>query len=178
MTRRGTTVLQPIPFSHKHHVRGLGLDCRYCHATVETSSEAGYPPTRTCMTCHSQIWTHAPILLPLRRSLATGTPIRWNRVAAVPDYVYFRHDIHIAKGVGCVTCHGRVDLMPLTYRAVAFQMSFCVSCHRNPGPRLRPEDRVFDLAWQPPSDPAYGKSLIRHYGIDAGRLTECYVCHR
>ena len=113
---------QPVPFSHEHHVGGLGIDCRYCHTAVETSEHADLPPTHVCMTCHSQLWTGAPVLAPVRDSLATGRPIAWQRVARLPDYVYFNHAIHIDRGVPCVTCHGRVDRMPLTARAEPFQM--------------------------------------------------------
>jgi hypothetical protein len=125
---------QPVPFSHQHHVGDDGIDCRYCHDKVEVSSEAGLPPTHTCMTCHSQLFTGSPVLEPVRRSLSTGEPIRWNRVAKVPDFVFFNHAIHIHRGVPCVTCHGRVDRMPLTYQAQPFQMQWCLDCHRNPEP--------------------------------------------
>src|SRR3954447_23946843 len=132
VTRAGAPVDQPVPFSHEHHVGELGLDCRYCHTAVETSANAGYPATHVCMTCHSQIWTQAPMLAPWRESLAENKPLVWQRVARVPDYVYFRHDIHIAKGVSCFECHGSVDRMPLMYRAMAFEMRFCLGCHRDP----------------------------------------------
>jgi hypothetical protein len=171
--------VQPVPFSHKHHVSGLGLDCRYCHTSVEVSAEAGFPPTHTCMTCHSQIWTGAPMLAPVRQSLADHEPLHWKKVSDLPDYVYFHHDIHIRKGVGCVTCHGRIDLMPLTYQAKAFEMRFCIDCHRDPAPNLRPRDRVFDMDWQPKGDRrALGERLMAEYGIDPTGLTNCYVCHR
>jgi len=168
---------QPVPFSHQHHVSGLGLDCRYCHAGVEAGPQAGLPPTHTCMTCHSQIWTQAAMLAPVRRSLADDRPLAWRRVARLPDYVYFRHDIHIAKGVGCVTCHGRVDLMPLTFRAVPLTMEFCLDCHRDPAPHLRPRERVTDMSWKQP-DPRAGQRLVQDYGIRVGELADCYVCHR
>src|SRR4051794_14649679 len=132
VTYAGVARMQPVPFSHEHHVGGLGIDCRYCHTSVETSAMAGLPPTHVCMTCHSQIWTGAPVLEPVRQSLATGRPIPWQRVARVPDYVYFNHSIHIDRGVPCVTCHGRVDQMPLMARAQPFQMGWCLDCHRNP----------------------------------------------
>ncbi len=171
---------QPVPFSHEHHAGELGIDCRYCHTTVETSANAGMPPTHTCMTCHSQIWTNAKMLEPVRQSLAQDRSIVWQRVTRVPDYVYFRHDIHIAKGVGCVECHGRIDRMPLTYRAKALPMKFCLDCHRDPGPRLRPHDAVFDFDWKPPADKAVlEKKLLRLYKIHSPQtLTECGVCHR
>jgi hypothetical protein len=173
---------QPVPFSHKHHAGELGIDCRYCHANVAEGPHAGLPPTHTCMTCHSQIWTNAPMLAAVRQSLAQHKPLDWRRVALVPDYVYFRHDIHIAKGVGCVECHGRIDKMPLTYRAVPLTMQFCLDCHRDPGPRLRPADQVTNMTWKPPPKTAdaraLGHRLLQQYGIRAGELTHCNVCHR
>jgi hypothetical protein len=172
--------LQPVPFSHKHHAGELGIDCRYCHTTVETTADAGFPPTHTCMTCHSQIWTNAEILAPVRQSLAAGRSLIWRRVARLPDYVYFRHDIHIAKGVACVECHGRIDKMPLPYRAKAFTMQFCLDCHRNPAPRLRPTEAVFNFDWKPPAEAeATERKLMRLYRIhSAETLTQCGVCHR
>jgi hypothetical protein len=169
---------QPVPFSHRHHVSGLGLDCRYCHTSVASSPRAGLPPTHTCMTCHSQIWTGAPMLAPVRQSLATDTSLRWHRVARLPEYVYFRHDIHIAKGVGCVTCHGRIDRMALTFQAKPLTMQFCLDCHRDPAPHLRPHDRITDMDWQPADARAAGEQLIRQNGIRLGEITYCYVCHR
>lgn len=170
---------QPVPFSHKHHAGELGIDCRYCHTGAETSPQAGLPPTATCMTCHSQIWTNATMLAPIRKSLADDKPITWTRVAKLPDYVFFRHDIHIAKGVGCETCHGRIDTMPLTYRAKAFTMEFCLDCHRDPAPHLRPKDHIADMAWQAGADArARGEKIAAHEGIRFGQLTHCYVCHR
>jgi Cytochrome c7 and related cytochrome c len=169
---------QPVPFSHKHHVGGLGLDCRYCHTSIADGPRAGLPPTHTCMTCHSQIWTGAPMLAPVRKSLADNRSLTWHRVARLPDYVYFRHDVHIAKGVGCVTCHGRIDRMPLTVKAHAFTMQFCVDCHRDPAPNLRPPDRITDMAWNPEDARAQGAALIAQNGIRMGEITHCYVCHR
>jgi Cytochrome c7 and related cytochrome c len=169
---------QPVPFSHRHHVGGLGLDCRYCHTSVAESARAGLPPTHTCMTCHSQIWTGAPMLAPVRQSLAEGTSLRWHRVARLPDYVYFRHDIHIAKGVGCVSCHGRVDEMALTYQAKPLTMQFCLDCHRDPAPQLRPADRITDMTWHSEDARALGAQLIKQNGIRVGEITYCYVCHR
>jgi hypothetical protein len=171
---------QPVPFSHKHHAGELGIDCRYCHTKVADSPRAGLPPTHTCMTCHSQIWTGAPMLAPVRASLAQDKPLRWRRVALLPDYVYFRHDIHIAKGLGCAECHGRVDQMALTFRAKPLTMQFCLDCHRDPAPRLRPRDQITNMAWKPPADgkAALGHQLMREYGIREGQLTHCTVCHR
>ncbi|MGN6410409.1 MAG: cytochrome C [Nitrobacter sp.] len=170
---------QPVPFSHRHHAGELGIDCRYCHSSVENGPRAGLPPTKTCMTCHSQIWTNASMLAPVRESLAENKPIVWTRVARLPDYVFFRHDVHIAKGVGCETCHGRIDEMALTYRAKAFTMQFCLDCHRDPAPNLRPADAVTAMGWKPQGDArATGDSIIAHQNIRVGELTHCYVCHR
>jgi hypothetical protein len=168
---------QPAPFSHRHHVGGLGIDCRFCHTSVADGPRAGLPPTHTCMTCHSQIWTTAPMLAPVRQSLADNKALAWHRVARLPEYVFFRHDIHIAKGVGCVTCHGRVDRMPLTYKAVPLTMQFCLDCHRDPGPHLRPADRITDMGWQP-RDAREGEALVAQNHIRVGEITHCYVCHR
>ena len=174
------TPLQPVPFSHKHHFSDDGIDCRYCHSTVETGANAGFPSTHVCMTCHSQIWTNADVLAPVRQSLAENRPIDWRRVARVPDYVYFRHDIHIAKGIACVECHGRIDRMPLTYRAKAFEMKFCLDCHRDPEPHLRPRDQVTNFDWKPPPDhAALGRKLMSLYHIKSpAELTSCGTCHR
>src|SRR5271155_3723411 len=143
---------QPVPFSHEHHVRGLGLDCGYCHTSVEKSSFAGIPPTETCMTCHSQIWTGSPMLAPVRTSMRTSTPIRWNRVHDLPDYVFFNHSIHVQKGVGCASCHGPVDQLPMTWKAEPMTMEWCLRCHRAPERHLRPRAEVFNMNWVPPGD--------------------------
>jgi hypothetical protein len=172
------TVEQPVPFSHQHHVDGLGLDCRFCHTTVETSGNAGMPPTYTCMTCHSQIWTNAAILAPVRDSLANNTPLVWHRINDLPDYVYFNHAIHIAKGVGCAECHGQIDKMPLLHKAHGFTMGFCVDCHANPGPRLRPKDQIFNLSWHRDASTPSPDALMRLYHIGDRRLTDCSICHR
>ncbi|RZN32601.1 cytochrome c3 family protein [Bradyrhizobium sp. Leo121] len=170
---------QPVPFSHRHHAGELGIDCRYCHSGVETGPQAGLPPTETCMTCHSEIWTNSTMLAPVRQSLASNTPIQWTRVAKLPDYVFFRHDVHIAKGVGCVSCHGRIDKMALTYRENSFTMDFCLDCHRDPVPQLRPQDRIADMTWKPSADArAAGAAIAAHEGVRLGELTHCYVCHR
>lgn len=172
---------QQVPFSHKHHAGDLGIDCRYCHSSVETSADAGLPSTHVCMTCHSQIWTGAPMLAPVRESFATGEPLRWHRVAQLPDYVYFNHSIHVQRGVACVECHGRVDQMPLTYRAEPFQMQFCLDCHRDPAPHLRPVDQVTRMDWSDWSKEQaerFGPVAMLHYRIDAARLDNCETCHR
>jgi len=169
---------QPVPFSHQHHVAGLGIDCRFCHASVEVSARAGLPPTWTCMTCHSQIWTNAEVLAPVRQSLAEDKPIVWGRVNNLPDYVYFNHSIHVAKGVGCSSCHGQVDKMPLTYKAASLTMQFCLNCHRDPAPQLRPESAIYDTEWKRTADTPSPEALAAHYGVPDRSLTECSICHR
>jgi hypothetical protein len=171
---------QPIQFSHAHHVGGMGIDCRYCHTTVEESSFANIPPTKTCMNCHSQIWTGAPILEPVRASFRDNTPLRWTRVHDLPDFVYFNHSIHVKQGVGCVTCHGPVDKMPLMYQEATLTMAWCLDCHRNPAPNLRPRDQVFNMNWERPADdPGLGQRLKQEYKIgEVVQLTSCSTCHR
>ncbi len=168
-----------VPFSHAHHVKGLGIDCRYCHTGVETSPFAGLPPTETCMTCHSQMWVHAPMLEPVRDSWLTGKPLKWTRVYDLPDYVYFDHSIHVNKGVGCSTCHGDVSEMPLMNRVVNLQMRWCIDCHRDPAKHLRPEEDIFDPSWvEPPDQLARGRELVGKYHVEVEQLTNCSVCHR
>jgi len=168
---------QPVPFSHKHHVAELGLDCRYCHSTVEVSSSAGMPPTQTCMACHSQIWTGAAILEPVRASYRDSTPISWTRVNAVPDFVYFNHSIHIAKGVGCTTCHGPIGEMNITWREESLYMRWCLECHNAPEKYLRPRSEVFNASYEPPADQeALGRQLMKEYKVQ--KLTTCTTCHR
>lgn len=171
---------QPVPFSHKHHVMDDGIDCRYCHISEETSSFADLPPTETCMTCHSQIWNQSPILEPVRESFRTGQPIQWNRVNDLADYVYFNHSIHVSKGVGCETCHGRVDQMPLTWKANTLYMEWCLNCHRHPEQYVRPRDQEFTMGYKPPIDQAaLGRELVKEYNIASpSRLDDCYICHR
>ena len=151
VTRQGQRADQPIPFSHKHHVEGLGLQCQYCHVQVEKAAYAGIPPTKTCINCHAQIWTNAEYLEPVRQSWATGASIQWIRVHDLPDYVYFSHDIHVNKGIGCASCHGRVDQMPLMYMENSLQMEWCLDCHRNPAKNLRPTSEIYNMAWAGPS---------------------------
>ncbi|MBX3620661.1 MAG: cytochrome c3 family protein [Rhizobacter sp.] len=171
-------VAQVIPFSHKHHVGDDGIDCRYCHTTVETSAHAGLPSTGVCLGCHSQLYTDQRVLAPLRRSAATGQPLRWRRVHQLPDFVYFQHAVHVAKGVPCAECHGRVDQMPLTWRVASLKMQWCLDCHRNPAPHLRPHAEVFAMGL-PPLAPGEGERLARAAGLhDTRRLTDCSTCHR
>jgi cytochrome c7-like protein len=168
---------QPIQFSHERHVAGNGIDCRYCHTSVEESRFAGIPPTKTCMNCHSEIFANSPYLEPVRASLSSNTPIRWTRVHDLPDFVYFDHSIHVSKGVGCTTCHGQVDRMPLMWQENTLQMEWCLECHRNPERFVRPRDAVFSVEYQPPPDQAeIGKRLVAEYHIQ--KLTSCSTCHR
>jgi hypothetical protein len=177
-TQERFTPEQPIPFSHKHHVSGLGLDCRYCHTTVEKSSSAGMHSTAICMTCHSQIWTNAAMLAPDRQSLANNIPLRWTRVYTLPDYVFFDHSIHIAKGVGCTECHGPIGDMSMTWKATTLYMSWCLSCHRDPAPRLRPKEQVFNPDWHRTSSTPSGQALLADYHIHPENLSDCGICHR
>jgi hypothetical protein len=168
---------QPVPFSHKHHVGELGLDCRYCHTSVEVSSSAGMPPTETCMTCHSQIWTNSEMLAPVRASYTNSKSISWTRVNAVPDFVYFNHSIHVAKGVGCTTCHGPVGEMNITWRGQTLYMRWCLECHNAPERFLRPRSEVFDAFYQAPSNQlTLGRQLMKEYKVQ--KLTNCTTCHR
>ena len=180
LTGRSLVEEQPTEFSHQHHAGELGIDCRYCHSTVETAATAGMPPTYTCMTCHSQIWTGARMLEVVRESLATGTPIEWQRVGRLPEYVYFDHSVHVDNGIGCSSCHGDMDHMQMTYQPHAFSMDFCVSCHRNPQNFLRPKDEVLDMRWAPAEDQRkLGRELMTKYHIESGALlTSCSTCHR
>jgi len=168
---------QPVPFSHKHHVGELGLDCRYCHTSVEVSSSAGMPPTETCMTCHSQIWTNSEMLEPVRASYTNSKSISWTRVNAVPDFVYFNHSIHVAKGVGCTTCHGPVGEMNITWRGQTLYMRWCLECHNAPERFLRPRSEVFDAFYQAPGNQlTLGRELMKEYKVQ--KLTNCTTCHR
>jgi len=184
---------QPVPFSHQHHVGGLGIDCRYCHTSVETSSFAGIPPTKTCMNCHSQIWTGAPLLEPVRESFRSGKSLVWTRVNDLPDFVYFDHSIHINKGVGCNTCHGPVDRMPLMFNWASLQMEWCLDCHRDPGKYLRPREQVFNMRYEQPTSLkpvvldgtkyvdqlSLGNDLVKKYNLRTEKdITSCSTCHR
>jgi hypothetical protein len=178
-TRVDLPLPQPVPFSHQHHVGGLGIDCRYCHTSVETSAFAGMPQTETCMTCHSRVWTDAPMLAPVRASLVTQTPLQWNRVNDLPDFVFFNHSIHVNKGIGCSTCHGAVDRMPLTWKANTLYMKWCLDCHREPERFVRPKSEVFNMDWQPSSrQSAEGQKLVQENHIQKQQLTDCGICHR
>ena len=176
-TEVGTPREQPVPFSHRHHVGGIGIDCRYCHTSVEDAAFAGIPPTQTCMNCHRQIWSTSALLEPVRESFRTDRSLIWIRVHDLPDFVYFDHSIHVRKGVGCATCHGRVDQMPLMWRTQTLHMEWCLDCHRHPEQYLRPRDKVFTMDWEPPADQtALGTRLVHDYGVNS--MTSCSVCHR
>jgi hypothetical protein len=179
-TKQNEYVAQPIQFSHAHHVSGMGIDCRYCHTAVESSSFAGIPPTSTCMNCHSQVWNTAPILEPVRASFRESRPLEWVRVNDLPDFVYFNHQIHVRQGVGCVTCHGQVDQMPLMVQAAPLLMEWCLDCHRAPEQYLRPRADVFNMLYRPPPDQlALGLQLKAEYDVaSVEHLTSCSVCHR
>ena len=203
VTNQGVAPEQPVPFSHQHHVAGIGFDCRYCHTSVETSAFAGLPPTKTCMNCHSQIWNDSPMLEPVRASFRNDRPLVWTRVHDLPDFAYFDHSIHVNKGVGCSTCHGPVDQMPLMYQAQTLQMEWCLECHRAPEKFLRPREQVFNMGYQTPNEErpltiegnplvpgqpvderftsqmALGRALVRKYHLrPVEGLTNCSTCHR
>ncbi|MCB1070694.1 MAG: cytochrome c3 family protein [Verrucomicrobia bacterium] len=171
---------QVVPFSHKHHM-AMGLDCRYCHTSVEEEAFAGIPPTRTCMNCHKLVWNEAPILQPVRDSWMNNKPLEWNRVHDLPQFAYFNHSAHVNAGVGCSTCHGRVDEMPLVHKQNTLYMSWCLDCHRAPENFVRPRDQVFNMAWEPPADQVEeGKKLLELHKVDTSnfRMLDCYKCHR
>ena len=177
VTQAGVARDQPVPFSHKHHAGELGIDCRYCHTSVETSWNAGFPPTQTCMNCHSQIWALSPMLEPVRSSWRTGESIEWTKVYDLPDFVYFNHSIHVAKGIGCATCHGRIDRMNLTWQQPSLHMEWCLGCHRDPGSYVRPRAEVFNMDWETPEDrPSLGAELVAAHKIQS--RDDCTACHR
>jgi len=179
VTGKGRPIPQPVPFSHAQHVGALAVDCRYCHVSVEESAFAGIPPTETCMTCHSQLSTGSDALAPVRESWEEGEPLRWRRVHDLPDFVYFHHGIHVSRGVGCVSCHGRVDQMVTIRQVRSLHMKWCVDCHRDPSSWLRPPEHVFDMAWRDPEHPSQtGRKLMARYGIDTASLADCSICHR
>ncbi len=193
VTGANEVIEQPVPFSHLHHVGQLGIDCRYCHNSVETSAYAGIPPTKVCMNCHQQIWTGAELLEPVRESYRLNKPIVWNKVHNLPQYTYFNHSIHVGKGVGCVECHGQVDQMPLIFQTKTLLMEWCVKCHREPDMHIRPTSEVTSMTWKPSTEtfnprtgdkyPTNAKELAKilkdEHGIrDAMTLTSCSMCHR
>ncbi len=179
-TGQGVVIKQPIPFSHDHHTAALGIDCRYCHTSVEVAASAGIPPTATCMNCHKQIWADSPMLEPIRQSYRNDEPIRWERIHDLADFVYFDHSIHAAKGIGCASCHGRVDKMPLVHQAFSLQMEWCLDCHRNPERFVRPRSEIVNMAWQAPGgkkgQKRLGEQLVADYNIQS--KVNCSICHR
>lgn len=179
MTNVGVAKAQPVAYSHQQHVGGLGLDCRYCHSSVEESNTAGIPSTEICMGCHTEVAPDSPALALVRASQEENTPLAWIRVHDLADYVYFNHAIHIQGGIGCETCHGRIDQMAVVAKAETLQMEWCLDCHRAPEQYVRPRDAVFAMGWEPPADQlAQGQQLLADYGIDVAPLTDCSICHR
>jgi Cytochrome c7 and related cytochrome c len=179
-TNAGVVRVQPVPFSHEHHVGVLGIDCRYCHTSVETSSFAGLPPTKTCMNCHSQMWVGSSMLEPVRESYRTNQSLTWHRVYNLPGFVYFDHSIHVAKGIGCASCHGRIDEMPFTYQVPSLLMEWCLDCHRNPEREIRPRAEVFNIRYEKPANQLeLGQKLVKEYQVKGPTdITSCSVCHR
>jgi hypothetical protein len=179
VTEVGVAKAQPMPFSHQQHVGGLGLDCRYCHTAVEASNTSGIPSTETCMGCHAQVAPESPALEPVRTSYQEGQPLAWIRVHSLADYVYFNHAIHVNQGIGCETCHGRIDQMPVVAKAQSLQMEWCLDCHRSPERFVRPRSAVFTMGWEPPADQkVLGPQLVAEHGIRVDHLTDCSICHR
>ena len=177
VTRQNVAQERPVPFSHQHHAGGMGIDCRYCHTSVERSGFAGIPPTATCMNCHARIWSDSPTLEPVRESYRTDKSIEWRRVHNLADFVYFDHSVHVAKGVACVTCHGRVDRMALVWKSATLQMEWCLECHRHPEQYVGPREQVFSMDWTPPDDrAALGRELVVKYNVRT--RTDCSTCHR
>ncbi|MGF1508684.1 MAG: cytochrome c3 family protein [Myxococcota bacterium] len=178
VTRQNLIRHQEVPFSHRHHVQSMGIDCRYCHWSAEESNYAGVPPTHTCMTCHSQIWVDSPMLAPVRESYDENKPLVWSKVHDLPDYVYFNHAIHVAKGIGCASCHGPVQQMALVWQDATLHMSWCLECHRNPEEFIRPRSEIYNMTWDP--SPARQEELGRHlleaYNVQS--QDHCYTCHR
>jgi hypothetical protein len=179
-TDAGVVRPQPVPFSHEHHVGVLGIDCRYCHTGVESNAVAGLPATKTCMNCHSQIWVGSEMLRPVRESYRHDMPLHWRRVYNLPGFVYFDHSIHVQKGVGCSSCHGQIDQMPLTFQVPSLLMEWCLDCHRKPEQQLRPREEVFNMRYRPPADQlSLGLELAKKYDVkDSTEITSCSVCHR
>lgn len=180
-TGEGRFVDQAVPFSHQHHAGELGIDCRYCHTGVETQANAVVPSTHTCMTCHSQLWTNAEMLAPVRVSLASGKPLAWNQVNRLPQYVYFDHHVHVRNGIACAACHGDVRRMPLTRQAAPLTMAWCLACHRAPSARIVAPQREYQsdpYGGRTTADRAYSRQVMAHLAHSGRKLTDCSVCHR
>ena len=181
ITGRHMEKQQPVQFSHKHHVGDDGIDCRYCHTSVETSASAGMPPSQTCMNCHSQIWSDSPYLEPVRASYRDNKPIEWTRVHDLPEFAYFNHSIHVAKGIGCSSCHGNVASMPSMYQENTLQMEWCIACHRAPENFVRPKSEIFNTAYEPQNELTAEErlKLKEEYKIRSKEMmTSCSTCHR
>jgi hypothetical protein len=176
LTERTKPLDQPVEFDHRHHVNDNGMDCRYCHYTVERSPYAGVPPTAVCMACHAQVWTQATLLEPVRQSFFENRPIEWQKVHRLPDFAYFDHSAHTRRGVGCVSCHGRVDQMARVYRVAPLVMGWCLDCHRSPERQLRPREHVADPYWQA-EDPAATGVAVK-VALDIRPPVTCSGCHR
>ena len=176
----GYSPRQPVPFSHAQHAGQLGIDCRYCHNTVETAAWAAVPPTATCMNCHALIAADSDDLLPVRQSAASGKPVPWVRIHHLPDYAYFDHSVHVSRGVGCVSCHGRIDTMQQVHQVATLSMGWCLDCHRNPGPHLRPPEFITAMDdWTAGEDPEVLRGrLLKLYNIPGKASTDCSTCHR
>ncbi len=174
-TGQSNPLLQPVQFDHRHHVRDDGIDCRYCHGAAEHAPYAGVPATEVCLGCHNQIWNDSPLLAPVRDSASSGRPIVWQRVHSLPDFVYFDHSVHVAGGIGCVSCHGRVDQMAAVYQVAPLTMSWCIDCHRDPVPHVRPRDQITSMTWAA-TGPEVTTALAAQYGTRS--LTHCSTCHR
>jgi hypothetical protein len=170
-------VVQPVMFDHRHHYRDDGIDCRYCHYAVDRSPYAGVPATEVCMNCHSQVWNDAPLLSRVRASFFSGKPIEWERVNALPDHVFFNHAVHVNRGVGCVSCHGRVDLMGQVYQAQPLTMAWCLDCHRAPENHLRPQEQITNMEWAP-DRPQRDLGLAIKAAREIAPPTHCSACHR
>lgn len=180
VTAVNENVPQPVQFTHNHHTAGLGIDCRFCHFSVEQSSSAGIPPTKVCMNCHTQLWSDSEILEPVRESWRTEKAIQWNKVHNLADFAYFNHSIHITKGIGCAECHGRIDKMPGIHQVNTLQMRWCLECHTEPEKFVRPKEEVFNMAYEHPKDSAehleQGRQLVEAYNIHS--KVSCSTCHR
>jgi hypothetical protein len=175
-TGQNEPVVQPLEFDHRHHVADDGIDCRYCHTTVDRAASAGYPSTEICLNCHAQVWNKSPMLDGVRQSFFTDRALEWKRVHDLPDHAYFNHSIHVNKGVGCVTCHGRIDRMAEVMRVQPLTMGWCLGCHRNPIPNLRPRDRITDVTWEPDDPIATGTAVAAANHVHT--RTSCSTCHR
>ena len=178
----GYAPTQPVPYSHALHAGKLGIDCRYCHNTVERTAFANLPPTQTCMNCHTKIRTDSDLLKPVRDSWTTGEPIHWIKIHNLPNYVYFNHSAHVNHGVGCIECHGRIDRMDIVFQAAPLSMGWCLDCHRAPESHLRPKDQITNMDWKHPEGPEaeqFSLDLKKQYQIhDTAYMTSCYTCHR